>query len=207
MGGSTYYCETVSEWQKYTGEDLKYYSSKLEHNYLSTSVSNNNVIIAKGDSGATSHYITIDDAKKNLSNIKPYNGPPVTLPDSGEISPTHEGQLPLLDKLSNQAKRATALPALKSSSLVSLGQLCDDDCTVILDTNKLLALKNSEIVLRGSRNYLDGLWDIPIQKSKLQSDNYNSHSLHDFNYESCKSTKIQQNYNIQRTKMKSLDPT
>ena len=124
------------------------------------------------------------------------------MPDSGEISPTHEGQLPLSDKLSNQAKRATALPALKSSSLVSLGQLCDDDCTVILDKNKLLALKNSEIVLRGSRNYLDGLWDIPIQKSKLQSDNYNSPSLHGFNYESCKSTKIQQNYNIQRTQMK-----
>ena len=202
MGGSTYYCEAVSEWQEYTGEDLKYYSSKLEHNYLSTSVSNNDVIIAKGDSGASSHYLTIDDAKKCLGNVKPYNGPPVTLPDSGEISPTHEGQLPLSEKLSNQAKRATALPALKSSSLVSLGQLCDDDCTVILDKNKLLALKNSEIVLRGSRNYLNGLWDIPIQKSKLQSDNYNSPSIHSFNYEMSKSAKEQRNYNIQTKQTK-----
>ena len=36
---------------------------------------------------------------------------------------------------------ATALPALKSSSFISLGQLCDDNCIVFLNKNKVYAIK------------------------------------------------------------------
>ena len=163
MGGSTYYCESVSEWQGYTGDEVKCNSSKLEQCYLSPTVLQNNVIFAKGDSGATSHYIRIEDSDKCLDNIKKYDGPSVMLPDAGTIKPTLQGQLLLSNKLSKQAQRATVLPALKSSSLISLGQLCDNDCTVILDKNKMLAIKKNEVILRGCRNYLDGLWNIPIE--------------------------------------------
>ena len=54
-------------------------------------------------------------------------------PGARTITPTLQGQLLLSKQLSKQAQRATAMLALKSSSLVSLGQLCDDNCTVILN--------------------------------------------------------------------------
>ena len=124
------------------------------------------------------------------------------LPDAGTIRPTLQGQLLLSTKLSKQAQRATALPALKSSSLISLGQLCDDDCTVILDKNKMLAIKKNEIILRGRRNYLDGLWDIPIEKSRLQSDNYNNPTIHGFQYKNQSSNNIQRNYETKEKQTK-----
>ena len=46
--------------------------------------------------------------------------------------------------------------------------------------NKIVAIKEDEIILEGIKNYLDGLWDIPIEKSRLQSDNYNDPTLHGF---------------------------
>ena len=85
------------------------------------------------------------------------------LPDAETISSTLKGQLSVSTKISKIAQTATALPALKSSSLILLGKLCDDNCTVILDKKRLLAIKEDEIILRGRRNYLDGLWNIPIQ--------------------------------------------
>ena len=100
---------------------------------MSTSVFDSNIVLAKGDSGATSHYIRIENTNKCLDNIQPYEGSSVMLPDAGIIMPTLKGQLCLSKELSSRALRATALPALKSSSLISLGQLCDDDCTVVLD--------------------------------------------------------------------------
>ena len=80
---------------------------------MSTSVFNNNIVLAKGDSGATSHYIRIEDTTKCLDNIQPYEGASVMLPDAGKIKPTLQGQLCLSKQLSLRALRATALPALK----------------------------------------------------------------------------------------------
>ena len=54
------------------------------------------------------------------------------------------------------------LPSLKSSSWILLGQLCDDDCRVILGKKKLYVEKDNKLVLEGHRYLTDGLWDIPI---------------------------------------------
>ena len=149
---------------------------------MSSSVLNTTTVFAKGDSGATSHYIRLEDTSSCLKNVESYEGPEVMLPDAGTIAPTLKGQLSLSNKFSKQAQTATALPALKSFSIVSLGHLCDDNCTVILDKHKLLAIKKDEIILQGRRNYLDGLWDIPIQKAQLQADNYNFPKNRGFQY-------------------------
>ena len=104
------------------------------------------------------------------------------LPDAGTIASTLKGKLSLFNKLSKQAQEAMALPALKSSSLASLRQLYEDNCTVILDTHTLLAININKTILQGSRNYLDGLWDMTIQKTKLQADHYNLPKQHGFQY-------------------------
>ena len=64
-----------------------------------------------------------------------------------------------------KAKKATVLPDLKSSSLISLGQLCDDNCKVLLDKKKLQVFKENDVILEGIRNPKDGLWDIPIKEN------------------------------------------
>ena len=50
-----------------------------------------------------------------------------------------------------------------------MGQLCDDDCVVILCKQSIDVLKNNKSILRGTRNLKDGLWDISIpNKNKEQ---------------------------------------
>ena len=70
------------------------------------------------------------------------------------------------------------MPKLKNSSLISLGQFADDDYTILLDKEKLIAAKYKEIALQGIRNKLDGLWDIPIFKRKMLPQNYELPPIH-----------------------------
>ena len=126
----------------------------------------NNICIAKGDSAASSHYWKEDDAKQ-LTNITKNASTNVQLPNGKYITSSKQGELPLSDDLSPTARTATILPELKSSSLISLGRLCDDGCNIFLNYAKLYAIKNKKIVLEGTRNHRDGLWDIPIQKTKI----------------------------------------
>lgn len=69
---------------------------------------------------------------------------------------------------------------MKSSSLISLGQICDDDCTIVMNSNNLYATKTKHVriqvkehdkIMRGVRNHSDGLYDIPIFKEKID-ENY-----------------------------------
>ena len=99
------------------------------------------VIYAKCDSAASHHYWREED-KQILDNIEPHDGPSILLPDNSKISVTSQGQLPLAESLSPQAKNAMILPGLKSASLISIGQLCDDGCNVLLNNRKLYAMKN-----------------------------------------------------------------
>ena len=51
---------------------------------------------------------------------------------------------------------------LQSASLISLGQLCDDECVAILDKNEIIVLKVKTLILKGHRNKTDAVWGIPI---------------------------------------------
>ena len=54
------------------------------------------------------------------------------------------------------------LPGLKSVSLISIGQLYDDDGDVYSNKHTFLAVKDKETILEGARNQADGMWDILI---------------------------------------------
>lgn len=123
--------------------------------------SNFKTVIAKGDSGATKHYWRRKDRHVLEGMIKDASTT-VTLPNSQGMQSTNKGMLPLSQQLSHQAKEAIVLPQLESSSLISLGQLCDDNCKVELDKNNLNACKEEKLVMKGCRNRSDGLWDMPI---------------------------------------------
>ena len=94
------------------------------------------VVIAKGDSGETNHYWR-KEGITCLQMIQRVIGPEVTLPDNSVIKFDQQGQLPISKKLLSEAQKATVLPNLKISSLVSVGQLCDDNCKLLLDKKSL----------------------------------------------------------------------
>ena len=52
--------------------------------------------------------------------------------------------------------------------MISIGQLCDGGCKVLLDEEQLLAFKDHLVVLEGTQNQEDGLWDIPLPQTMLQ---------------------------------------
>ena len=133
------------------------------------------VVIAKGDSAASHNYWREED-KHCLTNITRAKPCDIILPNAMAIKPSHSGQLPLSTALSNQAKDATIIPKLKSSSLISLGQLCDDGCNVELDKLNLKVYKNHNLILKGHRNLSDGLWDIPIVVPKTHPGLYANRS-------------------------------
>ena len=57
-------------------------------------------------------------------------------------------------------------------SLISIGQLCDDNYDELLNKKKLYAFKENELILEGNRKNSDGLWDIPVQKQSITQKNY-----------------------------------
>ena len=94
------------------------------------------------------------------------------------ITADRKGQLQLSDELSATAQTAMILPHLKSASLISIGQLCDDNCDVLLNKTKLIAIKNNKIILQGIRNPFDNLWDIPVKKQHISPQNYQTPAIH-----------------------------
>ena len=65
--------------------------------------SNNNIVIAKGDSGALAHYWR-DQDKAILQNIHPDTIVKVMLPNAEPISSTLKGTIPLSSKLTSKTK-------------------------------------------------------------------------------------------------------
>ena len=53
-----------------------------------------------------------------------------------------------------------------SISLLSIGQLCDDNCQALFDKHLLHIFKNRKLILQGFRIFLDGLWDIHFGSNK-----------------------------------------
>ena len=111
------------------------------------------------------------------TDITPFQGPSVTLPDNTSLHPSKKCTIPLGPHFSKEATTATALPHLKSASLVAVGPLCDDNKIVIFDKNAVqavipneklkTAINQSNVVLQGHRNMNDGCWDINLDKTTV----------------------------------------
>jgi hypothetical protein len=116
------------------------------------------------DSGATGTFVTTSDAP-HLSDISVVNDGPTILSASGNSMPTTlRGQLPLSDKLSVSAQAAFVLDDLKTGTLISLAQLCDDDCIAVFTRYDVKILKNNEVLITGKR-MPNGLWTLPFANS------------------------------------------
>lgn len=169
MNGCNFYCSPVAD------NNTNQTDSTACMNYITNN--NSNYIIAKAGSVASNTYWREED-KDFLQNITPVDGPSVTLSNNSILKSNEEGRIPLSPLLSSNAKKASIIPGLMSSSLISLGQIVDDNCTIILDKKKLIAIKNKDIVLSGIRNFNDGLWDIPVHKKYISPVNCTLLNIH-----------------------------
>ena len=135
------------------------------------SVAHRTPILLKADTGASKHYVRKSDVTilKNVQNVA--KSISVHMPNNEIIRSTTSGQLPI-KKLSPTAKQAHVLPALTNTSLLSIGQLCNDDCIAIFTKTKMYILKQGQIILTGMRNYTDGLWDVICKQSQQTSLNH-----------------------------------
>ena len=116
--------------------------------------------------------------KNVLTNFTTTLGPDVHQPDNTVLKTQGTGLVPIDETLSPEATRAMILPELKSSSLISMGQLCDKNCLIVLSKKKLTVIKDNKLVLEGTRNKKDDLWDIPIYKTTMTESNYEEPKTH-----------------------------
>ena len=101
------------------------------NNLLSSSLVSNSITYAKADTGASKTFIKQTHIS-TLQNIRRLQlGPTVLLPNNESLVASHQGQLQFNDCQSDTAKTVYVLPGMTNESLISIGQLCDDDCIAI----------------------------------------------------------------------------
>ena len=81
------------------------------------------------------------------------------------ISPTKKAIIPLLKILTEKARVAFSFDNLKRGSLISIGQLCDDDCIAIFTKYDVKIIRLNEILIRGKQTD-NGLWKIPLSNNQ-----------------------------------------
>ena len=72
----------------------------------------------------------------------------VLLPNNEAIITSHQGTLQFNGCLTGTAKIAYVLPGMTNKSIISIGQLCDDNCIAIFSKNDLNIIKDKTLVLR-----------------------------------------------------------
>ena len=107
-----------------------------------------------------------------MTNIeKIFDGPDIHLPNKQHLKISHQGNLPLHNNLPPAATKAFILPALKNESLLSVGQLCDNNCTVEFGKFFCDIKHKNKIILKGKRNFRYGLYDINLPNTSSSSTN------------------------------------
>jgi hypothetical protein len=134
--------------------------------YLDALISNRPTASLKADTEATAHYIKTADAGILHVLSSTTTGPSVRLPNNNTMQAQLSGHLPI-ENLPPTATKAHIFKKLQSASLLSVGQLCDSDCTAVFTKTDLKIFDNNkQIIIRGERNFQDGLWDVKLKKTQ-----------------------------------------
>ena len=117
----------------------------------------------KADTGVSRIFLKQDDITKSDNMQQLIDGPITTLPNSGIVKAAHKGVLPLHDTFSDQAKEALVYPEITNESLLSIGQICNDNCLTLFSKKNIHIFKEDRLILTYIYSSSDGLWDIPFQ--------------------------------------------
>jgi hypothetical protein len=116
------------------------------------------------DTGASNHFLRPTDPFDSCAQTSP----PILVaqPDGTIMKSTQMGAL-ALPNLPAAARPGHVLPALSHSSLISIGRICDADCTAMFEKTKVTILHNNKEILAGPRDYTTGLWRLPLEQNTV----------------------------------------
>ena len=146
----------------------KFVSHSNKFNFFPTKVLVTNLTTTStrmiADSGCSNHYVML---KTPIINKQVATTPiKVLQPNGTSMISTHTCDLPLAS-LTPTACRGHIIPALTSGALLSLGQLCDDNCHVILKKHTIKIYKGEKLILAGDRDFTTGMWIVNIPHSPI----------------------------------------
>jgi hypothetical protein len=101
------------------------------------------------------------------------------MPNSTTIQSSHTCNL-LLTDLSPQARQVRILPGLVHNSLISVGQFCDNDCSVTFTQDQVTVSRHGKKVMYGSRDPKSRLWRVNL-KQKCEPEIVQCNHAHDNN--------------------------
>jgi hypothetical protein len=101
----------------------------------------------------------------------------VNMPNGTTIQSSHTCNL-LLTDLPPQVRQAHILPGLVHNSLISVGQLCDNGCSVTFTQDQLTVSKNETCVMYGYRDPKSHLWQVDLKK-KFETNQVQCNHAHD----------------------------
>jgi hypothetical protein len=101
------------------------------------------------------------------------------MPNGTTIQSSHTCNL-LLTELPPQARQAHVFPGLVRNSLISVGQLCDNGCSVTFTKDQVTVSKNKKCVMYGSRDPKSRLWRVDL-KQKFEKQEVQCNQAHDNN--------------------------
>jgi hypothetical protein len=129
------------------------------------------------DSGCTSNFLS---ATAPCSDTQAAHVPlNVSMPNGMTIQSSHTCNL-LLTDLPPQARKAHILPGLVHSSLISVGQLCDNKCSVTLTQDQVTVSKNGKKFMYSSQDPKSRVWRVNL-KQKFETETVQCNHAHDNN--------------------------
>jgi hypothetical protein len=93
-------------------------------------------------------------------------GPSIQVASGPIIEPNKRVTIPLATALSNDAKIGHLFNEVKSGTLISLGQLCKDECVALFTKYDVKIYKHSQVIILGKCNPRNGLWTIPLARKE-----------------------------------------
>jgi hypothetical protein len=101
----------------------------------------------------------------------------VNMPNGTKIQSSHTCDL-LLSDFPPQAQKAHILPGLVHNSLISVGQLCDNGCSVTFTQEQVKVSRDGKYVMYGSRDPKSRLWRVDL-KQKFETKHVQCNHAHD----------------------------
>jgi hypothetical protein len=103
----------------------------------------------------------------------------VNMPNGTTIQSSHTCNL-LLTNLPPQARQDHILPGLVHNSLISVGQLCNNECSATFTQDQVTVSKKGKNVMYGSRDPKSRLWRVNL-KEKIEPEIVKCNHAHDNN--------------------------
>ena len=161
MSGSTHQCYNITE-RHICAVDVRHNNA----NILSLNTPNETHSPGKPkalpNTTATAHYLHTSALTKFSHVAHTTSAPTVQVSNENIIKPDFSATLQLFRKLSSRAQSTHVFNIITTGSLISIGQLCDDNCVVIFTKFDVKILKHNRLIITGLWDRTNGLWNIPL---------------------------------------------